>query len=46
MRESGLLDAAVCVGIASEEGPPEISAQADVVVGGLEDYLQVLRALL
>jgi len=46
MRGSGLLDAAVCVGIQSDEGPAEISERADVVVVGPHEYLEVLRALL
>jgi trehalose 6-phosphate phosphatase len=46
MRSSGLLDAAVCVGIASEEGPAEISARADFVAAGPQEYLEILRALL
>jgi trehalose-phosphatase len=46
MRGSGRLDAAVCVGIASDEGPAEISERADVVVASPQEYLEVLRALL
>ena len=36
---------AVCVGIASAEGPPELSEQADAVVAGPEEFLGVLTAL-
>jgi hypothetical protein len=36
----------VRVGVASEEGPPEITAEADLVVEGVEGVDEVLRALL
>ena len=42
---SGRLGAAVTVGVASDEGPPEIRAEADLVVDGPEGMLEVLREL-
>jgi hypothetical protein len=34
------------VGVASEEGPPEIVTDADLVVDGVESVVEVFRALL
>ena len=45
LRAVGELEAAVCVGIASEEGPPEVGEEADVVVDGPEGFVDVLRLL-
>jgi trehalose 6-phosphate phosphatase len=42
---SGRLRAAVCVGVASEEAPPELAERADAVVDGPNGFLDVLRAL-
>jgi trehalose 6-phosphate phosphatase len=39
------LGSAVRVGVASEESPPEIAAEADLVVEGTEGVLGILRAL-
>jgi trehalose 6-phosphate phosphatase len=39
------LQAAVCVGVASEDGPPEIPAEADVVVDGTGGIRSLLGAL-
>jgi trehalose 6-phosphate phosphatase len=39
------LDAAVCVGVASDDGPPEIVERADLVVDGPEGFVAVLAAL-
>jgi trehalose 6-phosphate phosphatase len=44
LRRLGL-DAAVCVGVASDEGPPEIVERADLVVDGPEGFVAVLQAL-
>jgi trehalose-phosphatase len=41
----GGLRAAVCIGIASDEGPPELSEEADAVLGGPDELLEVLAAL-
>lgn len=45
LRSSGRLEHAVCVGVASEEGPAEIAERADVVVAGTEGYVELLEAL-
>jgi trehalose 6-phosphate phosphatase len=45
LERDGSLRAAVCVGVASEEGPEEVRSQADLVVDGPEGFLDVLRAL-
>jgi trehalose 6-phosphate phosphatase len=45
MAGAGRLRAAVCVGVASDEAPPELAEQADAVVDGPEGFLEVLRAL-
>jgi trehalose-phosphatase len=39
------LDLAVCVGIASEEGPAEIRERADLFVPGTDGFLALLRGL-
>ena len=43
--EEGELHAAVRVGVRSEEGPPEIVRQADLVVDGIEGFQRVLAEL-
>jgi trehalose 6-phosphate phosphatase len=43
--EEGTLEAAVRVGVRSQEGPPEIVRQADVVVDGIEGFQRVLAEL-
>ncbi len=45
LRTVGALDAAVCVGISSEEGPAELNEAADTLVDGPEGFLAVLRLL-
>lgn len=45
MANAGRLRAAVCVGVASDEAPPELADRADVVVDGPEGFLKVLKAL-
>jgi trehalose 6-phosphate phosphatase len=45
LRSAGHLESAVCVGIASEEGPPELREEADVMVEGTAGFLEVLRSL-
>ena len=45
LAEEGTLEAAVRVGVRSEEGPPEIVQQADVVVDGIEGFRRVLAEL-
>ena len=43
--DAGSLRGAVCIGIGSDEAPPELSDQADAVVAGPEEFVGVLRAL-
>jgi trehalose 6-phosphate phosphatase len=45
LRKAGDLEAAVCVGIDSEEGPRELREEADVMVDGPAGFLDVLRML-
>jgi trehalose-phosphatase len=45
LAAAGGLVAAVCIGIDSVEAPAELSADADAVVAGTEEFLGVLRAL-
>jgi trehalose 6-phosphate phosphatase len=42
---SARLGSAVRVGVASDESPPEIAAEADLVVDGTAGVLEILRAL-
>jgi trehalose 6-phosphate phosphatase len=44
LDEAGL-DVAVRVAVASDEGPPELRARADIVVAGPDGLLQLLRVL-
>jgi trehalose 6-phosphate phosphatase len=46
MRSSGRLDAAVSIGISSDEGPSDLADRADLIVDGPDEYLDVLSALL
>jgi trehalose 6-phosphate phosphatase len=45
LREEGTLKEVLRVGVASEEGPPEITSEADIVVDGVDGVGEVLRAL-
>jgi trehalose 6-phosphate phosphatase len=45
LREEGTLREILRIGIESDEGPPEIRSQADLVVEGTEGVQEVLRAL-
>ena len=45
LREEGALDAAVRVGVRSDEGPPAIVERADLVVDGVDGFAGVLAAL-
>lgn len=45
LERSGELRAAVCVGIVSAEGPPEIAEEADLTVDGPDGWLALLEAL-
>lgn len=46
LREEGYLDEILRVGVASAEGPPEITAEADLTVDGVEGVAKALRELL
>jgi trehalose 6-phosphate phosphatase len=46
LREEDALKEILRVGVASEEGPPEITSEADIVVEGVEGVGEVLQALL
>jgi trehalose-phosphatase len=43
--EAGSLDSSVCIGVASDEGPPELAERADAVVDGPEGFLEVLKLM-
>ena len=45
LRADGRLAATVCVGVLSEEGPAELSEEADLTVTGLEGWLEMLEWL-
>ena len=45
LRDDGTLELAVCVGVSSPEGPPEIVADADLVVAGPEEFHDLLAQL-
>jgi trehalose 6-phosphate phosphatase len=45
LQEEGRLRAAVCVGVLSAEGPPELAEECDVTVGGLDGWLAILEWL-
>jgi trehalose 6-phosphate phosphatase len=45
LNSDGELETAVCIAVASEESPPEVSEAADLTVPGLEGYARVLEAL-
>lgn len=45
LREEGLLKEILRIGVKSEEGPPEVVSEADLVVEGTEGVEEVLRVL-
>jgi trehalose 6-phosphate phosphatase len=45
MTSGARLRAAVCVGVASDEAPPELTEVADAVVDGTDGFREMLRAL-
>ncbi|MBN1528739.1 MAG: trehalose-phosphatase [Thermoleophilaceae bacterium] len=45
LGEEGVLDASVCVGVRSDEGPAAIVERADLVVDGVDGFTRVLAAL-
>jgi trehalose 6-phosphate phosphatase len=45
LREDGELSSVVCIAVASDEAPAEVSASADLTVAGPEEFVPVLEAL-
>jgi trehalose 6-phosphate phosphatase len=45
LRDEGRLETIVRVGVASEDGPPEVVERADVAVDGVSGFTEVLAAL-
>jgi trehalose 6-phosphate phosphatase len=45
LREEGKLQEILRIGVASEEGPPEIETEADIVADGVDGVEEVLRQL-
>ena len=45
LQEQGELETAVCIAVASDESPPEVSESADLTVAGPEGFGRVLEAL-
>jgi trehalose 6-phosphate phosphatase len=45
MRSSERLKVAVCVGVASDEAPPALAEESDVLVAGTGGFIDVLQAL-
>jgi trehalose-phosphatase len=45
LEEEGWLSAAVCVGVLSPEGPPELAEECSLTVEGLGGWLEILRWL-
>jgi trehalose 6-phosphate phosphatase len=46
LTEAGALERAVSIGVASEDGPPEIKHEADVMVEGTQGVVDLLTLLL
>jgi trehalose 6-phosphate phosphatase len=45
LQEDGELETAVCIAVASDESPPEVSEAADLTVTGPDGFVRVLEAL-
>jgi trehalose-phosphatase len=45
LQEDGELETAVCIAVASDESPPEVTEAADLTVAGPEGFVRVLEAL-
>jgi trehalose 6-phosphate phosphatase len=45
LRDAGELAAAVCVGVVSDEAPPELAEDSDLTVDGPRGWLEILKAL-
>ncbi len=46
LAQEGSIDHAICVGVRSEDGPPAIEDEADIVVAGTEGVRELLSALI
>ncbi|MBA2345568.1 MAG: trehalose-phosphatase [Rubrobacter sp.] len=46
LRDEGVLEEILRIGVKSDEGPPEIASEADIVVDGVEGVGEILEALL
>lgn len=46
LLEEGTLQEALLIGVASDEGPPEITESADITVDGVEGVARIFRTLL
>lgn len=45
LREEGALRTAICVGVSSAEGPPELAEESDLIVDGPAGWLDLLAEL-
>jgi trehalose 6-phosphate phosphatase len=45
LERDGKLNATACIGVASDEAPPEISREADLTVEGPGGFVRALEAL-
>jgi trehalose 6-phosphate phosphatase len=45
LEREGELETAVCIGVLSDEGPPELAEEADLIVDGPAGWLALLEAL-
>jgi trehalose 6-phosphate phosphatase len=45
MKRSGRLETSVCVGVDSDEAPPDLAERTDLVVDGTQGFLEILEAL-
>jgi hypothetical protein len=45
MAEAGALESAARIGVASDEGPPDLAERADAVVDGPEGFAEVMSLL-
>jgi trehalose-phosphatase len=45
MRSSDRLEAAVCVGVGSDEAPAALAEQADLIVAGTDEFVELLSSL-
>jgi trehalose 6-phosphate phosphatase len=45
LRETGELEVAICVGVASPEAPPELPEESDLLVDGPDGWIEILESL-